>query len=57
MRYYTLEETAVLLGDSPDNIFEMTTGRTEPVLWPTAYFDLAVKVNRRIHKEINGPHA
>jgi hypothetical protein len=34
MRYYTLEETAVLLGDSPDNVFEMTTGRSEPVTFP-----------------------
>jgi hypothetical protein len=56
MRYYTLEETAVLLGDSPDNVFEMTTGLTEPVLWPAAYFELAVKVNRHIHNKINAPH-
>jgi len=55
MRYYTLGETAALLGDSPDNVFEMTTGCTEPVLWPAAFFDLAVKVNRHISNKNNDP--
>lgn len=56
MRYYTLEETAVLLGVTPEKVFEMTTGRTEPVLWPAAYFDLAVKVNRYIQNNNNDPN-
>jgi hypothetical protein len=55
MRYYTLVETAVLLGVTPDRVFEMTTGRTEPVLWPAAYFNTAVKVKRYIQNKNNDP--
>lgn len=55
MRYYTLAEAAVLLRVTPEKVFDMTTGRTEPVLWPAAYFGTAVKVNRNIQNKCNDP--